>query len=902
MKLRSLAVNQFKKFTSPMRLDGIGDGLNVVLGQNEMGKSTLLDALRAVLFEKYSSKAQPILALQNDRNRAAPVAELAFEVGGGQYTVTKRFIKREYALLSCPDGRKLQGDAAEDALQRLLNFEDPGRGGAKPESLGMWNVLWVQQGQSFGAIDLPESARATIHGALESQVGSVLGGSRGRALPRIIEQQLAEFVTANGKPRGKYKNLLDDIATCRAGLEELRIKRQSLSEDFSKLAKAKESLERLCDHSRDEALQKDLSEARKRFTELSAIEEKRKAAGSDLELRKRARDEVIGAQEERRRLKESIIAEAEAAEAARKREEEVERTLKDLESRRDRLRAAVRDAEAAEKMDREYVSLAQRILGAVQRRTRIEALQRQRDRADGAAKRLSEAQQRAASILVTNAALKRIECAAKELESVTARLTAAATRVAFDIPEECMLGIEIDGEQLAPGRRVFHAIETSTITIPGRGRITIEPAIRDREKLVRQQREAQRTLEEELARTGAENINDAEEQNFTREKLLQVAGLARQEVELHAPADHDREGGVQPLTDFIEGQRQILAREMRKLELRELPSPQDAENTVHETEDRAAAARQALETHRAALIGPEERLDGLLTELGIVRARYADSTERLERLRRQLDIEQNECSDPQLQERIDRAQAAYLAQEAAASALRLQSGDDTLAQHEDRIDRLEQAIQERKDRRVNLEKEITGLCNRIEVLEADGIDEEIERKQRELERNERACVRYAREAEVLDLLLTTLRAAERQAKELYLAPVVQRIQPYLNHLFAGAEITIDDSLHIAGVVRHAGHEEKFQHLSMGTQEQIAVLVRLAFAEMLAAQGRPAAVILDDALCFSDDPRMSLMFDVLRRAAQRVQVIVLSCREQLFEELGGQQLRLKAGNADELMSA
>ena len=49
MKIRSIAVNQFKKFTTPMCLDDIGDGLNVVVGPNEMGKSTLLDALRAVL-------------------------------------------------------------------------------------------------------------------------------------------------------------------------------------------------------------------------------------------------------------------------------------------------------------------------------------------------------------------------------------------------------------------------------------------------------------------------------------------------------------------------------------------------------------------------------------------------------------------------------------------------------------------------------------------------------------------------------------------------------------------------------------------------------------------------------------------------------------------------------------
>ncbi len=85
MKLRSLALNQFKKFTSPVRLHGIGDGLSVLVGPNEMGKSTLLDALRAVLFEKYSSKAQPITDLQNDRNQAGPVVELAFELDNGLY-------------------------------------------------------------------------------------------------------------------------------------------------------------------------------------------------------------------------------------------------------------------------------------------------------------------------------------------------------------------------------------------------------------------------------------------------------------------------------------------------------------------------------------------------------------------------------------------------------------------------------------------------------------------------------------------------------------------------------------------------------------------------------------------------------------------------------------------------
>jgi predicted nucleic acid-binding Zn-ribbon protein len=762
----------------------------------------------------------------------------------------------------------------------------------------------VQQGQSFGAIDFPESARESIHGALESEVGAVLGGRRGVALPQIIEKQLGELVTGKARtPRGNYKKLVDDIAFRRLDLAALQMKRQALSEDFDKLAKANEDLERLSASARDDTLRAELNDARKRQKELVEFEAKIKAANSDLEHRKRDLEEAMEAQEERRRLKETMAAEAAAAEAARKRREEVEFDLQELESRREQIRASLRDAEAAVKKASDSVSWNRRVLGAVKRAAAIRELQAQRDRADAAGRRLSEAQQKTASILVTGEVLKRIHFAAKELESVTARLTAAATRVTFEIPPECLPGIEIDGEQLAPGRRTFQAIEATTIAIPGRGRITIEPAIQDREKLLRQRREAERTLHQELTRAHAADVNDAEEQNFKREKLLQVAALARQEIELNAPATDDREAGVQPLTDFIAGLQQILAREMCELDLRELPSALSAENAVREADERAGAARSALETQRDALAGPEERLDRLRTELGSVRQRHADNTERLEKLRRQLETGQAECPDHVLQERIDRARAAFLTQQAVTSALQRQgAAGDTLPQIEARIERLEQAIKEKGERRGDLEREISGLSSRIEALEADGIDEKIGRSLRELELAEKQCGRLDREVQVLTLLLSILRAAEQNAKERYLAPVVKRVQPYLGYLFPGAGITIDDNFHVTEVTRQCGYAEDFRHLSMGTQEQIAVLVRLAFAEMLAGQGRPAAVILDDALVFSDDPRMGRMFDILKIAAQKVQVIVLSCREHLFEELGGRRLTLQSGNEDELRSA
>ena len=902
MKLRSLAVNQFKKFTSPTRLDGIDDGLNVIVGPNELGKSTLLDALRAALFEKYSSKAQPITALQNDRNQAGPVVELAFELDDGLYRITKRFIKKPYARLSCPDGRTLEGNAAEDTLRNLLGFDEPGKTGAKPETLGMWNVLWVQQGQSFGVLDLPDSVRSNLHSALESEVGTVLGGRRGRALPQAIEKQLGELVTSNGRPRGSYKDLLERAEALKDELEGLRARRQELSGALDDLEGAQETLARLSVGDRDQADQKELAEARKRHRQLAELEAHIEAAASDLELKKRNLEQAERAQTERARLKETITSECETIEEAGQRVDEVRQQEKEARSQLGKLRAGVRETETAVTLADEAVSRQRRTLDAVEREARIRELEDRCKKAQAAETRLRAAQQGAAAILVTDGAIEGIHSAAKELAIIESRLSAAATRIAFDMVPAGWSGIEVDGQPVTVEQPSVQAVEPTTIVIPDRGRIIIEPAIKDRDKLLGQQWKAKVRLKDALQAGGAKTVNDAEDQYTRRQKLMQNAELARQETELHAPATADHDTGAQALSDYIEGLRQILTREMTELSIEKLPTQHEAATELRATQEQAAEVRGAVDTARAALRSPEDTLGELQTELGTVSTRYEDGKERLEKLRQQLAEAEEAHADDAMQAAIETAQTEVSDQESTITNLQAQRTDETLPQLEARTARLEKAIQDRRDKRGNLKEKTAGLRSHVEALEGAGLDEAIQKKARELELRDEECRRSEREVRVLSLLLSTLRSAEQEAKERYLSPVLNRIRPYLQLLFPGAEIAIDEDLRIVGVVREAGYEEAFHHLSMGTQEQIAVLVRLAFAEMLVEQCHPAAVILDDALVFSDDRRMRRMFDILNMAARNVQVIIFTCREQLFEELGGRKLSLQPGTAEELLSA
>lgn len=93
---------------------------------------------------------------------------------------------------------------------------------------------------------------------------------------------------------------------------------------------------------------------------------------------------------------------------------------------------------------------------------------------------------------------------------------------------------------------------------------------------------------------------------------------------------------------------------------------------------------------------------------------------------------------------------------------------------------------------------------------------------------------------------------------------------------ADYDVTFSEKLGLTSIMR-SGVSEECGDLSRGTQEQLAVLTRLAFADMLLDKGEPVSLILDDPLVYSDNARLELMTDILASAAERMQVILLTCR-------------------------
>ena len=896
MKLRRLSVNQFKCFTEPTQLGELVDGLNLVVGPNELGKSTLLDALRAVLFERYSSRARPIIALQNDRSGAAPVVELVFEVSGVEYTLTKRFVKRPYVRLQCPDGTLLGADAAENKLRDLLGFAEAGSRGASLETLGMWGVLWVQQGQSFGRPDLPDSALASLSAGLESEVGTVLGGRRGRELPQIIEQRRGELVSAaQRRPRGEYKNTLEHVNALEQSLSEQLQQQSEMSETLEQLAAAESRLRRLDDGSQDRIDQEELTQAQNQLGEVMRHDLQLEAARSELRNRQgqleraqRAQSERVSRRAELKNDQEKLRQETDHLEELQQRERESLAALGEL-------RQAVTNAEAAVEAAMQSESTWRSILDHITRSAELSDLLRRQSDVEAAQERLAAAERQAEQIQVTDESLQRIRQAAEIADKANAQLRVAATRISFDIPSDRLAGIEADGAPLTDPPSTVEAVEPVVITIPKRGRILIDPAVADRDQLLRAERETK--VGSALMAVGAQSLADAQILRDQRRDFEVTASAARQELERLAPP-----GSSPTLQPRIDELRQALEALPSEEDTAQLPQRDHAEAALDSAQAELQRARDEERIAREAVGERARAVSDLSVDVRTLQNTVDSQTELNEGRDERLRSDAQAVPDQHLVAASDTAAQAVTEQQQTVSALEEEWSASAKTQLEARISRLQTATRQRESSRVDSRLEIVRLGERIEVHDSGGIDEAIEHTQHELEQATRQRDRFKRELEVLDLLADTLRAAESEARERYLAPVVNRIHPYLRMLFPNAKIGMDEDLNITGMSRLAGYEESFDHLSMGTQEQIAVLVRLAFAEMLIDQGAPAAVILDDALVFSDDQRMGLMFDILSHAAQRVQILVFTCREQLFEGLGAHQLQLDEVDPESLRSA
>ncbi len=887
MKIRSLELRNFRKFVGAVRIDGIGDGLNILVGPNEYGKSTLLEAINGVIFEKATAQSERTRSFRHFCNGTVPEVDLAFDLDGTRWTLTKRFAGQPGKATLCgANGRRFEAEAAEAELERLLRFER----GPRSAAPGIWGTLWVQQGKSFGDTNLDESGRRSLQACLEAQVGMITGGQRGQRIPAAVERALSELKSVRG-PRGKFKEAVDRIDQARKEAGRLEGKRDEILGQMNELSRLRRDRQHALADWDEDAHQRELSDAQLRQTaaatraaEILAARSAAKLAEERAERAKKAMAERAALIGEMGPLETELGGITAKFTEAETRRAEAKRQLDAAEERLAQLRQQQRDnGEAVRRLDR--IRGAQAISSEIERHS--DTLRRAAELRSEVG-RLTEA---IGANPATDARIAKLEDAAAELAGARAAVNAVATMVSFALEAAMAERVRVDGRSL-PGPVFSRPVVTrSLITIDGVGEIAVEPQITGREAMIERVRRADDELKAALEAAGAADVAIARRRAAQRRELAQELADCKRLISGLAPVERARRlpAGLEARENRVSELHGKLATELEILGLAAPPPSGETETAISAAHREGELISAAIETADAAAEGPKLSLTEAVEAVQDFRNRLTGLHAALLGKQDQLAAGRARCGDDEL---IGQAQelGRLTADAQAALAEQERGRGETVDEIDVRIRRLEAAGKQHAAEIERLNQEISRLEGVIEANEGIGVDEDLGAAQAEevrLTAQVRAC---EEEVAVLTLLRDTLREAESEAKQKYLAPVAQRAAPYLRMLLPGAGLKFDKNLSIDKIERR-GDIESFACLSAGTQEQLAVLTRLAFAELLLDQGRPATVILDDALVFSDDERIERMFDILMRAGEKTQIIVLTCRRRLFARLGAPILQI-----------
>ena len=892
MKIRSLRIEHFRKFTDPIILTDIADGVNVLAEGNEFGKSTLLAAIRGVLFERHVSKAANVASMQHWTNKTSPTVELEFELSSGRYKIEKRFLHKEpYARLTMPNGTIHHGEAAEEHLQHILNFTQAGKTGSKPENVGMWAALWVTQRDSADQADLSDSARQTIHGCLEDEVGALAGGTRGKMLLADVRADLAKIRNGLGKPAGRYKQTIEELEHANEELSETQGRQQRLVQDVRSLQNARRKRADALAAGEEERTDTLLAEAGQKRDVAQRFEEQERTAAATLSLYESRVADVVRDVDSRAELLSRIAAAEDALTLLADQETAAFEAYHEAElalTQQRELVAALSDdydqAAAGARTARTVVDLATTSANLVTLNERLML-------GEAAQTKVNALTAKLASASISEADLTNVRSLDKKLRQTQAVLEAQATQLSFVLLPDAIARVKVNGQH--PSNGTIAIIEDASIAIEGLGDIKIQPGIKDRETLLARQASEARALRNALQSISADDIEHAEALLATRQQCERELEQTRLEVATHTPADSAQKlkAGLESLRNHIAVLSTALQEGMSAAGISVLPELAMASEALRKAVKEESDASSKLAIARAPIADLEREHSGLLRLHAQAESQKEAAVEEQQRRTRERDRLLLQETPETLAERLKTANVALLAQRGVVEEMQKNRPEETVAGMDARIARYQKAKQMYADDRQQTSQDIAILESRIEREEGVGIEEQVSSAQRLVEYLEATCQRFVREIKVLELLLESLETAERAAKERYLAPIVRRVTPYLQTLFPGAAISCDDEFKITGIVRDSQQSESFTGLSGGTQEQIAVLTRLAFADVLKEGGQPAMVILDDALVYSDPERMERMFDLISRSATRTQILIFTCRREIFARLGGHRLNV-----------
>jgi len=841
-------------------------GVVVVSGANEVGKSSMIEALDLLLESRDRSTKKEVKQVKPTNSDVGSEVSAEISCGPYRFVYRKRFHKKcetELTVLT-PRREQLTGDEAHERVRAIL---------AETVDNDLWHAQRVLQATSTTAVDL--SGCDALSRALDVAAGddAALSGTEPLLIERI-DTEYGRYFTLTGRPTGEWSAAISRLADTEAAVAECA-------------AAVAEVDERVCRHS---VLTEQVAE----------LSQQRIAAGPRLAAARAAADRIAELTNQAREAK--LVADAAAATgfAAAAAHNGRVRLLTEIETRTATVAAAeaeakqAADAQSTARADAEASAAAAenaaQVLTDLQRRaesarrtvdqladreeadrmsarlTKIAAIERDRDRLGA----------ELSTIAVNEELLGRIEDAAAAVDRIGGQLALTSAGVEFTAAADIELAAGDQRVSLSAGESwSITAIGPTTVEVPGVLTARVTP--------------------------GATTL-DVQAKYAAAQQELTAALAAADVVDLAAARSADRrrrelQGSRDQLTATVAGlcgDEPIDELRSRLAQLRagqpDQPDPVAPDIAAARAElDAAEAARSAAtaesEARRQKAVAADARLAELSTCATVLQNKVETQRSELDAATDRLAQERSSVSDENLAAATDAGRQAVDNAERRVIELAGELAGAAPEAVADELAAATEAAESLRDRYEDAARALREISIELSVFGSEGRQGKLDAAETE---REHAASRHARvggRARAAQLLRSVMTRHRDSTRQRYVEPYRAELQRLGRPVFGPTfEVDIDTDLCIRSRTLD-GNTVPYESLSGGAKEQLGILARLAGAALVTKEDT-VPVVVDDALGFTDPDRLARMGQVFDSVGEHGQVIVLTCSPERYDGVKG----------------
>lgn len=847
-------------------------GVIVISGANEIGKSSMLEALDLLLDSKDRSTKKDVKQVKPTHADVGAEVTAEMSTGAYRFVYRKRFHKKPETELTvlAPRREQLTGDEAHERVRSIL---------AETVDLDLWQAQRVIQAASTSATELSGCdalSRALDVVAGEVDDNSAAAGPADALLVDRIDDEYRRYFTATGRPTGEWlaatnrlRTADEEVARCAAAiaevddavrrhatltsdLEALTVEKKRTADALAAAAQAADTVA---------ALTGQLEQARARA---EAAASTHAASLATLTERRRTRADVDERIATVARLRADADAAAEDADTAREMRVAADATAAAAKAELQQCKERVDAAHGA-------VALLADREDADRLTARIATIERHQRELDAVRHDL-------AGITMTAESMATIERAAAAVERATAAVEQTSAHIEMIAAAD--VDVEIDGAPvtLAAGQAWTTAVSGATgIDLPGVLSVRVLAGATAANTQAALDRAAE-TLTAALQAVGAPDLDAARALDTRRQELLASRKQITAVLEALAADDsvevlRSRLAAVQARLPAGSGHEDGLFDEVLL----------DPKAQRHELVEATAAHQQALrdcETHAkvaeaaAALVAEREmRAARLAEKLAVVTEELAAAQQRLAQAR-------SAVTDDELAVTVESHAEAATAAQAVVARL-----GEELAGHQPEL--VHARLTEARSAAATVVAEcddvveaLRDVAAQLKVFGTEGRKGRLDAAETERERASADHARVQRRARAAQLLRTVMGRHRDAMRSRYVDPFRGEVERLGRIVFGDTfEVDVDSDLRI-GHRTLAGRTVPYDSLSGGAKEQLGIVARLAGAALVAKEDS-VPVVIDDALGFTDPERLDRMAEVFDAVAGDGQVIILTCSPQRY---------------------